>query len=79
MSSQRAASRFVALLPAFLIASLFLGAQEGRAQSAGQSLWSDPATWPNRKVPVAGDKVVIADPVAHWPDQKVVEIVRKAG
>ncbi len=22
--------------------------------------WSDPATWPNRKVPVAGDKVTIA-------------------
>ena len=21
--------------------------------------WSDPATWPNRKVPVAGDKVTI--------------------
>ena len=23
------------------------------------SLWSDPATWPNHKVPVAGDKVTI--------------------
>jgi cell migration-inducing and hyaluronan-binding protein len=34
--------------------------QEGRAQPAGQSLWSDPAAWPNGKVPVAGDKVVIA-------------------
>ncbi|MBT8144190.1 MAG: G8 domain-containing protein, partial [Gammaproteobacteria bacterium] len=34
--------------------------EEGRAQSAGQSLWSDPATWPNRQVPVAGDKVTIA-------------------
>jgi cell migration-inducing and hyaluronan-binding protein len=33
--------------------------QEGWAQPAGQSLWSDPATWPNGKVPVAGDKVVI--------------------
>jgi cell migration-inducing and hyaluronan-binding protein len=48
------------VLPAFLIASALLGPQEGRAQPAGQSLWSDPATWPNRQVPVAGDKVTIA-------------------
>jgi cell migration-inducing and hyaluronan-binding protein len=60
MSSQRPAFRLVSLLPAFLFAGVFLGAQEGRAQTAGQSLWSDPATWPNAKVPVAGDKVVIA-------------------
>src|SRR5690606_9129471 len=33
-----------------------LGAQEAGAQSR----WSDPATWPNGKVPAAGDKVVIA-------------------
>jgi cell migration-inducing and hyaluronan-binding protein len=33
-----------------------------QAQNAGSSVasrWSDPATWPNRKVPVAGDKVTI--------------------
>jgi cell migration-inducing and hyaluronan-binding protein len=61
MSSQRPALYRVLLLPAFLIiASVFLVAQEGRAQSAGQLRWSDPATWPNSKVPVAGDKVVIA-------------------
>jgi hypothetical protein len=60
MGSQRAAFRLFSLLSAFLIASAFLGAQEGRAQPAGQSLWSDPATWPNAKVPVAGDKVIIA-------------------
>ncbi len=36
-----------------------VGAQEGRAQTAQQSLWSNPDTWPNRKVPVAGDKVII--------------------
>jgi cell migration-inducing and hyaluronan-binding protein len=49
-------------IPAFLVVSVFagLGAQEGRAQSVGQTNWSDPDTWPNRKVPVAGDKVVIA-------------------
>ena len=30
----------------------------GTAQAANR--WSDRATWPNRKVPVAGDKVEIA-------------------
>jgi cell migration-inducing and hyaluronan-binding protein len=58
--NQRRAFGLFSLLPALLIAGVFMGAQEGRAQAAGQSLWSDPATWPNRKVPVAGDKVVIA-------------------
>jgi len=51
------------LIPAFLAVSVFavLGAQEGRAQSAAKPMnWSDPATWPNRKVPAAGDKVDIA-------------------
>jgi cell migration-inducing and hyaluronan-binding protein len=60
MSCQRSAFRLFSLLPAFLFAAVFLGGQEGRAQPAGQSLWSDPATWPNAKVPVAGDKVIIA-------------------
>src|SRR6187549_2006643 len=50
------------LIPAFLIVSVFpvLGAREGRAQSANAKNWSDPASWPNRKVPAAGDKVEIA-------------------
>ena len=34
-------------------------AQDGRSPSARQSRWSDPATWPGRKVPVAGDAVTI--------------------
>ena len=29
--------------------------------TVGQTKWSDPNTWPNRKVPVAGDKVVILE------------------
>ena len=37
----------------------FAGAQEAVAQAAHPSLWSDPATWPNHKVPVAGDKPTI--------------------
>jgi cell migration-inducing and hyaluronan-binding protein len=49
-----------ALLPASLLAGVIavVQAQEART-AAGQSLWSDPATWPNRKVPAAGDKVII--------------------
>src|SRR6201996_5472611 len=35
-----------------------MGGQVVSAQAA-QSLWSDPATWPNGKVPVAGDKPTI--------------------
>jgi len=49
------------LIPTLLAVSVsaVLAPQEGRAQSAEPSLWSDPATWPNGKVPVAGDKVII--------------------
>ena len=53
----------VSLSPAFLVLSALavLGVQEGRAQSVAKPLnWSDPAAWPNRKVPAAGDKVEIA-------------------
>jgi cell migration-inducing and hyaluronan-binding protein len=50
------------LVPAFLLGGVFAVAQ---AQTAGSPAatptnWSDPNTWPNRKVPVAGDKVIIA-------------------
>ncbi|HWL63863.1 MAG TPA: G8 domain-containing protein, partial [Steroidobacteraceae bacterium] len=46
------------LVPAVLLGGVFTVVQ---AQNAGAqaSRWSDPATWPNRKVPAAGDKVVI--------------------
>jgi hypothetical protein len=51
----------VPLLAAFGLVSVlaFVGAQEATAQTAQQSRWSDPATWPNHKVPLAGDKVTI--------------------
>jgi hypothetical protein len=57
----RKQSRSFLLLSAFSLASALatVGAEVGRAQTAQPSLWSDPATWPNRKVPVAGDKVTI--------------------
>jgi cell migration-inducing and hyaluronan-binding protein len=50
------------LLPVFLLVSVFavVHAQEGRSPSAKQTRWSDPATWPDKKVPRAGDKVTIA-------------------
>ena len=52
----------ISLIPAFLVVSMLaaLGIQEVRAQSVNQTKWSDPATWPDKKVPRAGDKVEIA-------------------
>jgi cell migration-inducing and hyaluronan-binding protein len=49
------------VVPAFL-ASVFAvkAAQQQGSPSANQSRWSDAATWPDRKVPAAGDKVTIA-------------------
>src|SRR5688572_23276499 len=50
------------LLPAFLLVSVLavVQAQEGRSPAAMGARWSDPATWPDRRVPRAGDKVTIA-------------------
>jgi hypothetical protein len=44
---------FALLVPAIFLASGLA------AVDAAQTNWSDPASWPNRKVPVAGDKVTI--------------------
>ncbi len=50
----------VALVPAVPLGGVFAVVQ---AQNAGvpakATRWSDPATWPNNKVPAAGDKVAI--------------------
>jgi len=47
---------FISLVPALL----FGGGLVAHAETAGSpALWSDPATWPDHKVPVAGDKVTI--------------------
>src|SRR5215213_5085269 len=50
------------LLPAFLLVSAFavVRAQDGKSASARPARWSDPGTWPDRRVPRAGDKVTIA-------------------
>src|SRR4029434_3483176 len=52
-------------LTSLITASLLVGAftvmqaQNSGAAAAKATKWSDAATWPNRKVPVAGDKVTI--------------------
>ena len=51
----------VSLVPAFLLCSVFavVQAQNAGSPAARPTNWSDPATWPDRKVPAAGDKVTI--------------------
>jgi cell migration-inducing and hyaluronan-binding protein len=49
-----------ALIPASLLVSVFAVVQAQNAGSTKPTNWSDPATWPNKKVPAAGDKVEIA-------------------
>src|SRR5262245_62495289 len=49
----------LSLVPAFLLGSVFAVVQAQNAPAVKQSRWSDRATWPDRKVPVAGDKVTI--------------------
>jgi hypothetical protein len=54
---------FRPVLLAALAPAIFLGgllAAQAQDAPAGATRWSDPDTWPNRKVPAAGDKVVIA-------------------
>ena len=48
------------LLPAFLLASAFAVVQAQNAGSPAAHRWSDPATWPDRKVPAKDDVVTIA-------------------
>src|SRR5438067_1086622 len=49
----------LSVVPAFLLGSLCAVVQAQNAPAVKQSRWSDPATWPSRKLPVAGDKVTI--------------------
>src|SRR5919106_2103141 len=62
VSKQHRSFLLASLLPAFLLVSVFavVQAQEGRSPAARPARWSDPATWPDRRVPRAGDQVTIA-------------------
>jgi hypothetical protein len=48
----------VSVIPAALLAGVFTGAHAAD-KSAKPALWSKASTWPNKKVPAAGDKVEI--------------------
>ncbi len=53
---------FALLVPAFFLVSAFdvaAAAQEQGAHALKQELWSNPATWPDGKVPSAGETVTI--------------------
>ncbi|HTX25158.1 MAG TPA: G8 domain-containing protein, partial [Steroidobacteraceae bacterium] len=62
MRSQYRSFLFALLVPGLFLVSAFdvvAAAQETGSQAIKQELWSDPATWPDRKVPSAGDTVTI--------------------
>jgi cell migration-inducing and hyaluronan-binding protein len=60
MSKKYRSVLLASLVPACLLGGVFAVVQAQNAGSPGATRWSDPATWPNRKVPAAGEKVIIA-------------------
>jgi cell migration-inducing and hyaluronan-binding protein len=62
VSKQHRSFLLASLLPAVLLVGVFavVQAQDGKSPAATAARWSDAATWPDRKVPRAGDKVTIA-------------------
>src|SRR5207249_1463491 len=61
MRKKNRAFLLMSLISASLLVSVFAIArtQNPGAPAAKATKWSDAATWPNRKAPVAGDKVTI--------------------
>src|SRR3954464_12910802 len=60
MSKRDRSVLLVALVPAFLLGGAFTVAQaQTGSPAATPTKWSNHDTWPNRKVPIAGDKVTI--------------------
>ena len=59
MSTKYRSFLLASLLPAFLLASAFAVVQAQNAGSPAASRWSDPATWPDKKVPAKDDVVTI--------------------
>jgi hypothetical protein len=62
MSGRSRSVLLASLVPAVLLGGVFavVQAQNAGAPAAKATKWSDPATWPDKKVPAAGDKVAIA-------------------
>src|SRR5689334_5160245 len=58
MSTKNRSFLLFPLVPAVLLGAVFATVQAA-APAAKATKWSDPASWPNRKVPAAGDKVEI--------------------
>jgi hypothetical protein len=58
MSRKNRSVVLASLVPAVLLGGVFAVVQAQNAGSAA-TRWSDPATWPNKKVPAAGEKVEI--------------------
>src|SRR5215470_3851240 len=59
VSTQHRSFLLASLLPAFLLVSAFAVVQAQNAGSPAAHRWSDPATWPDRKVPAKDDVVTI--------------------
>ena len=59
MSTHHRSFLLASLLPAFLLVSAFAVVQAQNAGSPAASRWSDPATWPDKKVPAKDDVVTI--------------------
>jgi hypothetical protein len=62
MRRQHRSFLFALLVPAFFLVSAFdvvAAAQEQGSHAVEQELWSNPATWPDGRVPRAGDTVTI--------------------
>src|SRR5580700_1622605 len=61
MSKKNRSILVVSLLPLVLLGCVTAVVQtkDEKSQPITQALWSDPATWPDRKVPRAGDTVTI--------------------
>ena len=59
MSTHHRSFLLASLLPAFLLVSAFAVVQAQDAGSPAASRWSDPATWPDKKVPAKDDVVTI--------------------
>src|SRR5215470_704108 len=57
VSTQHRSFLLASLLPAFLVIGVFVHAQNAGSPAAHR--WSDPATWPDRKVPAKDEVVTI--------------------